>query len=405
MKLIDKFFKDFNIDYLTFIGDYYKQKTITYIKNDIKKQYLILQKFNDSKKLTTRCVNYWLIRGWSIEDANKKVFVIKQNWKKPKYSNLNIEYWLDRGFDTNEAKLKISEIQKNRSNKATATRMNNINYIPLISPFTSEYWINKGITDKNEIEFNIKSQRKLNVEYWLKLGYTENDAIKQVFIFQQENSNKRNLKWISKKDTFDFKKQHNTNIEYWLNLGYSISESEILLKNRQQTFTLEKCINKYGLEKGTEIYNNRQKEWVKKVFNKNTCMSNGRSNICDNFINKLILFINNTGITNDFYYGKNERFIYDNLEKKGKRYDLCYNKKIIEFNGDFWHSNPKIYNGDDIHRVRKIKCSDVWNIDNRKIESAIEHNYKILIIWESEYIQNCIDILEKCKKFLIENEN
>ena len=32
------------------------------------------------------------------------------------------------------------------------------------------------------------------------------------------------------------------------------------------------------------------------------------------------------------HWGHSEKFIYDSIEKKGKRYDLCYNKKIIEFN-------------------------------------------------------------------------
>ena len=177
-----------------------------------------------------------------------------------------------------------------------------------------------------------------------------------------------------------------------------------MLKERQITFTLNKCITKYGLEKGTEIYNKRQKEWVKKMFNENTCMATGRSMIADKFIEELIKDIDNENITNQFLYGKNEKFIYDNLEKSGKRYDLCYNKKIIEFYGDFWHSNPKIFEATELHKIKKIKCSEIWQFDKRKVESAMEHNYEVLIIWESEYINNQEEIIKKSKKFLINED-
>ena len=395
----DKFFKDFNKQYLTFVLNCYAKKSISFIKKEIKIQFNKLQKIKNLKRLTTRNEEYWLIRGWSLEEALLIIQDIKKNWKKPKYSNLNIEYWMDKGFSEKESKQKISEIQKNRSKKAHETRVNNPNYIPLISPFTEEYWINNGLTDKIEIRFRINSQRKLNIEYWINKGFTKDESILKVSDFQKENNIKNIEKWKNKKHTYEYKKQKNTNVEYYLNKGYSILDSKELLIERQKTFTLEKCIIKYGLEQGTEIYNKRQKDWIKKMFNENTCMATGRSLICDKFIEKLINSINNI-ITNSFLYGINEKFIYDKLEKKANRYDLCYDKKIIEFNGDFWHSNPKIFEANEIHKVKKIKCSEIWSKDKRKIDSAKEHGYDILVIWESEYINNEEEIIKKCKEFL-----
>jgi len=122
--------------------------------------------------------------------------------------------------------------------------------------------------------------------------------------------------------------------------------------------------------------------------------------VSDKFIEDLINVINNTSITNEFLYGKNEKFIYDNIDKKGKRYDLCYKNNIIEFNGDFWHGNPKLFESNEIHRVSKKIISDIWKEDKRKIDSAKEHGYKVLVIWESEYINNKEEIINKCKQFL-----
>jgi len=136
------------------------------------------------------------------------------------------------------------------------------------------------------------------------------------------------------------------------------------------------------------------------MFNENTCMTTGRSMISDKFISNLILDINDKTITDFFLYGKYEKYIYDHVDKIGKKYDLCYNKKIIEFNGGFWHSNPKIYGPDEIHRVKKIKSSDIWREDKIKIEAAQKYGYDVLVIWESEYINDRDSIISKSKKFL-----
>jgi len=398
----DKFFKHFKEDYLLYLNDSFKNKSITYIKLDIKKQFKKLQIKNNLKRLTIRNIDYWLIRGWSLDETLIKIKSFKDNWKTIKYSILNIEYWINKGYSYEDAKLKKTEIHKDRGAKAAKTRLSDPNHKKMISPFTEEYWINKGFTDKDEIKIKINSQRKNNINYWLNKGFSESESKIKVSDYQKENSQKSIKNWQSKKGTPEYNKKQVTNIEYYIDKGFSIEESEKLLKERQTTFTLEKCIIKNGIEKGTEIFNNRQDKWIKKMFNENTCMSTGRSLMSDKFIDKIIEAINDNNITKNFLYGIDERFIYDKISKKANRYDLCYNNKIIEFNGDFWHSNPKIFKADDIHRIKKIKCSDIWKSDNRKIESAKEHNYEVLIIWESEYINNETEIINKCKKFLID---
>lgn len=63
---------------------------------------------------------------------------------------------------------------------------------------------------------------------------------------------------------------------------------------------------------------------------------------------------------------KNTEFSLYNKEFNEKYfYDFCYNKKIIEYNGDFWHANPKIYNESDVVHKNKV-AKDIWNYDIRK---------------------------------------
>lgn len=254
-------------------------------------------------------------------------------------------------------------------------------------PFTKEFWIKKGIIDSEEIEFCIKSQRKLNIEYWIKKGFSEEESIKKVAEYQKENASKANIKIQNSKDTIEYKEKHDTHIEYYLSKGFDLETSKQMLKDRQTTFTLEKCIHKYGEERGKEIYKTRQDKWIKKVFNKDTCIAAGRSLISDKFIENIIKFIDDKNITDNFLYGLNEKFIYDSKLKKPHKYDLCYMDKIIEFHGDFWHANPQIFESHEIHRVKKIECGEVWKKDKRKIESAKEHGYNVLVIWESDYLK------------------
>jgi hypothetical protein len=56
-------------------------------------------------------------------------------------------------------------------------------------------------------------------------------------------------------------RQYNTKIDYYINKGYSETEAKALLKERQTTFSLKKCIKEYGEEEGTKLWKERQEKW------------------------------------------------------------------------------------------------------------------------------------------------
>lgn len=57
--------------------------------------------------------------------------------------------------------------------------------------------------------------------------------------------------------------RHNnaTKIDYYLARGYSEQDAKKALRERQQTFTLEKCIARHGEDEGRRIYEDRQRRW------------------------------------------------------------------------------------------------------------------------------------------------
>jgi len=191
----------------------------------------------------------------------------------------------------------------------------------------------------------------------------------------------------------------NTKLEYYLNKGYNLSESEKLLNERQSTFSLKKCIDKYGYNDGIEVFNKRQEKWKNSLI-KNGNLKNGYSKISQELFNILDCFYEKS---NNYFHSKNgEYFIHD----AGRLflYDFVDfdNKKIIEYNGDVFHANPNMFKFDEHPNPfnTKLTSDDIWNYDMEKYYIAIKNGFDVLIIWDSEYLDDKIKIILKCLNFL-----
>ena len=104
-----------------------------------------------------------------------------------------------------------------------------------------------------------------------------------------------------------------------------------------------------------------------------------------------------------YFYGESEFSITDNQKLYSYDFtDLAANK-IIEFNGNFFHGNPNLYDMGEIITFKKDhhKVADLWIRDYRKIKLAIENGFSVLIIWEEEYKQNSSKVISICKKFML----
>ena len=87
-------------------------------------------------------------------------------------------------------------------------------------------------------------------------------------------------------------------------------------------------------------------------------------------------------------------------------YDIVHNKRAIEFNGDYWHCNPKSYNSNFYHEHIGLLAEDIWNKDKIKIDTLKEQRgIETKIIWESEYNENESTIIEECVKWLKHTDN
>lgn len=135
--------------------------------------------------------------------------------------------------------------------------------------------------------------------------------------------------------------------------------------------TLEFYINKYGEEEGME-------RWTKKigVFKKNLGPVVSKKSklfgkkIEDHgikFIPEYPLKIGKKGIIVDFY--------------------IPDSNTVVEFFGDYWHCNPRIYDSDYYHKVMKMTASQKWDLDKKRIDSILESTgFSVLVVWESSNI-------------------
>jgi len=98
----------------------------------------------------------------------------------------------------------------------------------------------------------------------------------------------------------------------------------------------------------------------------------------------------NIDIIQEFVIG---RFIVDGLiEDKNI---------VIEFFGDYWHLNPKIY----LPTAKKrgnVSAEEVWKFDESRIQYLTDLGYKVFVIWETDWRTNKNAIIEQFKIFLNE---
>lgn len=95
---------------------------------------------------------------------------------------------------------------------------------------------------------------------------------------------------------------------------------------------------------------------------------------------------------------KTEANIVKELQKKGyvvkhsfklgrKIYDIYIPdlNMLIEYNGDYWHCNPKKYKADYFNVKINKTAKEIWARDAEKKLLAEQNGYNFLTIWESDY--------------------
>ena len=155
-------------------------------------------------------------------------------------------------------------------------------------------------------------------------------------------------------------------------------------------------LKKYSYEYATQ--NDKVKEKIKRTRNKHKV--SGESLLAEQFFLKLESFLDlNDELmfkpkTKEFYIRYDEKTVY--------RYDFVdlTKKKIIEFNGSFWHANPKKYSAGWYNSLVKKTAQQIWDRDNQKAKLAQTQGFDILTIWDEDVKKDMDLILKQCVDFI-----
>jgi hypothetical protein len=196
-----------------------------------------------------------------------------------------------------------------------------------------------------------------------------------------------------------------TTLEYYLLKGYDEETSKKMLSERQSTFSLKKCVEKHGDVGGKKRWLDRQTLWQKNLA-ENGNMKCGYSEISQDLFKKISKIYTDNELKRVHYAIKNKEFFISVKDVGFFSYDFTDRKrmKIIEYNGDLYHANPKTFKENDyphpFYKESGPTAREIWDKDNLKINIAKSKGFDILIIWDTEYkskkdltIKKCIDFL------------
>ena len=176
----------------------------------------------------------------------------------PSVPPMSIDYWLARGYSNDEAIVQQFEYRKSKKK---------------VSPFSLDHWLKKinpntgELYTVDEAESKRNSMRPIRKEYWIEnFGYDEETATIKANETKSENNRKgsQTSKCSTKK-----KVNNRLSVDYYLLRGYDENTAKDIISNLQRTFSKDICIEKYGYERGVEIWKERQIKWQKSIIDNN----------------------------------------------------------------------------------------------------------------------------------------
>jgi hypothetical protein len=237
-------------------------------------------------------------------------------------------------------------------------------------------------------------------------------------------------------DSYRQKQADSNKLEYKKH-KHGWTEEQYREYNLSRAITPETMIKKYGLEDGIrryEDYCNKQKftksreyvvttygeaKWEEinrlKTIPHNPVMLAERDNITIDqavskiaarhtcayvsdleleFVTELEKLVGKLDHTNKHSpYGK-----WDHENNRYVVYDVKHGSCVIEFNGDYWHANPAIYDAQD--HIRGKSAQDIWSKDQIKLDIARKAGLNVKVVWEHDYRSNKDQVLKELAEWI-----
>lgn len=201
--------------------------------------------------------------------------------------------------------------------------------------------------------------------------------------------------------------------EYWIKKGYTEEEAIKKVSERQTTFSKEICIEKYGEKEGIKIWEERQKKWQatlndkpdeekERIARAKMNWGRGYSIISQKMFWEIYEKIKTKVDTNQIYFatynrlshkddGTEKNYEYFYVTESGEHFFLDFllknKKRVVEFDGDYWHGEARGNQERDRKREKALKNA----------------GFDILRISERDYKKHPVAMVYEAVQFLLED--
>lgn len=188
------------------------------------------------------------------------------------------------------------------------------------------------------------------------------------------------------------------------------TEEQFREYNQSRAATKENLISRHGEEKGREMweaYRKRQRytcsrEYFIEQYGEEEGAAKfdhwAKSRIQDAPSEVEIQFCDAI----DEHFGiVGERQIVVGSDGKYLSADYCFpeSKCLVEFYGDFWHTNPTKYTSAQYIEQLGTSVQEIWDKDARRMEHFIQHGYQVKIVWEADWRNDPQAVLDEITKW------
>jgi very-short-patch-repair endonuclease len=199
---------------------------------------------NPTKKAKANSLAHYVRRGWDPVEAQRDIATQQRSHNSFKQAALTPEHWIACG-ETPERALELADDKRYGS---TARR--------------PEYWMKKGFTYEEALAAVSNQQAKQSyrsTKYWTTQGLSDEEAQQKVSESQSNHAQVYAQQW---RDGKGDRSTRVRTLEYWLvKTSGDVPAAKKALRDWQRTFSLELCIEKYGIEVGTSKWQTRQDKW------------------------------------------------------------------------------------------------------------------------------------------------
>jgi G:T-mismatch repair DNA endonuclease (very short patch repair protein) len=84
----------------------------------------------------------------------------------------------------------------------------------------------------------------------------------------------------------------------------------------------------------------------------------------------------------------------------GRPFDIKINDCIIEFNGTYWHYDPRKYDKHFYDEHRGVYAQEIWNRDEEKLSLAKSAGFRTYVVWQSDWESTPEEVLKNVRRFI-----